>query len=178
MDSEHTTRTYLHTHKCLPFAVPETFGHCTTFDGNGVGLPWTLMTKLQGQHLVDFFRDPSPEDESAVARQMAQLYLTLFHIRSPATGSLFIREETGEYYIGPPLSIGVAHNPAREPGPSVKRDETPWSGPLEYHTQWYTNILHTTLESRFGLRKWFDYARVWVLRSMVSAFLCIGEDQR
>jgi hypothetical protein len=141
--------------------------------GDGIGLPWTLMNKLEGQRLSDLFRNPRPQDEAAAARQVAQVYLALFHVRFPSIGSLFIQEATGEFYIGAPASMAPDDASA-----CITADGAPWTSALEYHTQWCTDQLRDLMDKRFGTNRWFEYVTIWHVRSMVSAFQCVAEEQQ
>jgi Phosphotransferase enzyme family len=174
MKSEHATRKYFNDTKCLPFSVPETYGYATSHDGDGVGLPWTLMTKLEGRPLIDFWRNPRQEDKTAVYRQFAEIYLALYRTRLPTIGSLFVRDGSDEIYVGPPVSPKVEGAPI----PCVQLDGTPWSTALGYHTQWYNDRLMEIQDRSFGHRKWSLYTLAWLLRSFVPTFLTVGEQEQ
>ncbi|KZT23724.1 hypothetical protein NEOLEDRAFT_1179937 [Neolentinus lepideus HHB14362 ss-1] len=139
MRSEVAVIKYVREHTKIP--VPDVLFYDEDKDGS-VGAEWMVMEYIEGNRLIDVWRDMSPDQRTAAALSIADVYHELLGLRFDKIGSLYDGDKVGpmtflpsnnRYDIGPPVHTKCG------PFSSIRE----WlialaSGDLDYETSYKT----------------------------------------
>ncbi|KAG8946599.1 hypothetical protein FRC03_001333 [Tulasnella sp. 419] len=167
LSSEIATMQFVEAHTKIP--VPHIFHYSLRADGDGVGSPYMLMSKVDGVPLTELWDDMDDRRRHAVLVQVAEIYVELFSHRFEHIGSLFMRDENGQptWYIDRMVIM-----------PDPEAHSTITSGVLsktfrsafDFWTEFANGRLRASRATAFGLdNRKYEYMHMWILRSLIPS---------
>jgi len=173
--SEVASMEYVAEHTRIP--VPRVIAHDITKDGNGVGSPYILMTKVEGAPLSSVWNDMDDDKREFILRQVVDILLQLSSVRFDRIGALFKGDGvTKPVWYLEPLSAVLDIDDSSVARTVSKRL---YNNALDYWTA-YANInLEQIDKENFGsINKSYRYVMAWFLRSLIPSLFNTSLDTK
>jgi len=154
--------------------VPRVIAYNAEKDGGGVGSPYILMTKMEGEPLFKFWEGMGDGKRECILSQVVDILLQLSALRFDGTGVLMRKEGSlghfkskDQWYIAQKSTI---YSP-KDPNTDAFMHQVFKSGADYWIT--YANVrLESCDKEHFGqVNKSFEYAMLWFLCSLIPTLI-------
>ncbi|KIJ41737.1 hypothetical protein M422DRAFT_31690 [Sphaerobolus stellatus SS14] len=173
--SEVATMEYVAEQTKIP--VPRVIAHNIEKDGDGVGSPYILMSKMDGAPLSSLWDDMEDEKREVILRQVVDILLQLSSVRFDSIGALFKGDGNTKpaWYIEPQLSVLDIDDFSVLRAISGRL----YSNALDYWTSYANANLERIDKEDFGhVNKSYGYVMAWFLRSLIPTLFDTSLDTK
>ncbi|TFK30046.1 hypothetical protein FA15DRAFT_663374 [Coprinopsis marcescibilis] len=174
IESEVASMEYVAANSTIP--LPRIIAYSTEKDGGGVGSPFIIMTKVEGEQLVTHFDDMDDTQREAILRQVIDITLQFSKLRFDKIGALFKGDGVTKpaYYVAP-----LADILGEDDLDFVKKATSKtYTNAVSYWNAIATANLEEIHREQFGRsNKSYEYVMYWFIRSLVPALYDTGLDE-
>ncbi|KIM89456.1 hypothetical protein PILCRDRAFT_95266 [Piloderma croceum F 1598] len=169
ISSEVATMEYVETYTNIP--IPHVIHYSAEADGDGVGSPYILMSKVHGVPLSSLWDDMEDDKRDEVMRQIIDIILDLYSQRFDKIGALFKAPDDGkEAWHIRPMSYILDPDPNDTVADQIA-SSTAHTSSIDYWLAHTNAYMQHIADENFGTDNKPDaYAQAWFLRSLIPAF--------